>query len=93
MIDPVEATAEELIRVQREDSSRLLAALVRRFGDLALAEDVAQDAMAAALETWPRTGIPASPLAWLLTTARRRAIDIVRRDAMAARRQQERDDA
>ena len=86
MIDPVEATAEELIRVQREASSRLLAALVRRFGDLALAEDVAQDAMAAALETWPRTGIPASPLAWLLTTARRRAIDIVRRDAMAARR-------
>lgn len=86
MEDPAIPVAEELSRIQREDSSRLLAALVRRFGDIDLAEDIAQDAITTALETWPRTGIPEAPLAWLMTTARRRAIDVVRRDAMAARR-------
>lgn len=78
--------ADEIARLQREDLTRLLAALVRRFGDVDLAEDIAQEAMASALETWPRTGVPDSPLAWLMTTAKRKAIDVVRRDAVLARR-------
>lgn len=78
--------AEELTRIQREDSSRLLAALVRRFGDIDLAEDVAQDSITAALETWSRSGVPEAPLAWLMTTAKRKAIDRLRRDAVHAQR-------
>lgn len=77
---------EELARLQRDDSPRLLAALARRFGDLDLAEDVAQDAYEAALATWPRTGMPNAPLAWLMTTARRKALDRIRRDAIQTRR-------
>lgn len=77
--DPVEA-------VYREEKARLLATLVRRFGDLDLAEDVASEAMEAALRRWPIDGVPASPLAWLTTTARRKAVDRLRRDeAFAAR--------
>lgn len=75
-----------LARVHREEHTRLLAILVRRFGDLDLAEDVAQEAMAAALSTWPRTGVPDSPLAWLVTTAKRKALDVVRRDTEYSRR-------
>lgn len=86
MHDPVLPAADVLALIQAEDRTRLLAALVRRFGDVDLAEDITQEAMAAALETWPRTGIPDSPLAWLMTTARRKAIDVVRRDAVRARR-------
>ncbi|QNG55357.1 RNA polymerase sigma factor [Pseudonocardia petroleophila] len=70
----------------REERGRLLAVLVRQFGDLDLAEEVASDAVAAALERWPVDGVPARPGAWLLTTARRRAVDRLRRDrAYAAR--------
>src|SRR5260221_670695 len=57
----------------------LIAALARRVHDVGLAEDLAQDALGAALETWPRTGVPDNPAAWLMTTARRRAIDHLRR--------------
>ncbi|GAB2853083.1 RNA polymerase sigma factor [Actinocorallia aurea] len=73
-------------RVFREERGRLLAALVRRFGDLDLAEDVASEAIEAALARWPVDGVPSRPGAWLLTTARRRAVDRLRRDrAYAAR--------
>src|SRR5690625_5541117 len=65
-------TGDVLARVHREEHSRLLATLVRRFGDLELAEDAAQEAMEAALRTWPERGVPQQPLAWLITTARRR---------------------
>jgi RNA polymerase sigma-70 factor (ECF subfamily) len=75
-----------LARVHREEHSRLLAALVRRFGDLDLAEDAASEAMEAALRTWPERGVPERPLAWLTTVATRAALDRVRRDATAARR-------
>ncbi len=75
-----------LARVHREEHSRLLATLVRRFGDLDLAEDAAQEAMEAAVTTWPADGVPRQPLAWLITTARRKALDRVRRDAALARR-------
>lgn len=81
-----ETTDVVLARFFRDEHSRLLAVLVRRFGDLDLAEEAAQEAMAAALETWPRDGVPRSPLAWLITAARRRALDRVRRDTVFARR-------
>ena len=72
--------------VFREERGRLLAPLVHRFGDLDLAEDVASEAIEAALEHWPGECVPAKPGAWLLTTARRRAVDRLRRDhAYAAR--------
>ncbi|WP_066372666.1 RNA polymerase sigma factor [Herbidospora mongoliensis] len=70
----------------REERGRLLAALVRRFGDLDMAEEVTSEAIEAALLRWPIDGVPASPGAWLMTTARRRAVDRLRRDkAYAAR--------
>jgi RNA polymerase sigma-70 factor (ECF subfamily) len=72
--------------VFREERGRLLAALVHRFGDLDLAEDVASEAIEAALVHWPAEGVPTRPGAWLLTTARRRAVDRLRRDhALAIR--------
>lgn len=73
-------------RVFREEHGRLLATLVRQFGDLDLAEEVAAEAVEAALRHWPVRGVPTRPAAWLLTTARRRAVDRLRRDrAYAAR--------
>lgn len=74
------ATAAAVIAAWRGESARLIAALARMCGgDLALAEDLAQDALVAALEQWPRDGIPATPAAWLMTTAKRRAVDHFRR--------------
>jgi RNA polymerase sigma-70 factor (ECF subfamily) len=67
---------------------RVLAALIAQLGDFALAEDVLQDACARALETWPARGVPANPAAWLLTTARHRAIDRLRRDQTLASKQE-----
>lgn len=72
--------------VFREERGRLLATLVRRYGDLDLAEDVTSDAIEAALEHWPVDGVPSKPGAWLLTTARRRAVDRIRRDRTYAER-------
>ncbi|MFE7313429.1 RNA polymerase sigma factor [Streptomyces sp. NPDC057555] len=72
--------------VFREERGRLLAALVRRFGDLDLAEDVASEAIEAALQRWPIDGVPSNPVAWLLTVARRRAVDRLRRDRAHAAR-------
>jgi RNA polymerase sigma-70 factor (ECF subfamily) len=66
--------------VFREEAGRLTAALVRVIGDFDLAEEVVQDSLVAALEKWPKQGVPDKPGAWLMTTARRRAIDILRRD-------------
>ncbi|MFH8433929.1 RNA polymerase sigma factor [Streptomyces sp. NPDC018007] len=72
--------------VFREERGLLLASLVRRFGDLDLAEEVTSEAIEAALLHWPGEGVPARPGAWLLTTARRKAVDRLRRDqAYAAR--------
>src|SRR5437762_5977517 len=67
--------------VFRTESGRVLGALMRRFGDLDLAEDAFQDACLAALETWPRDGVPDSPGAWLTTVAGHRALDRLRREA------------
>ncbi|MFI2355694.1 RNA polymerase sigma factor [Streptomyces anulatus] len=78
--------AEAVEAVFREERGLLLASLVRRFGDLDLAEEVTSEAIEAALRHWPAEGVPTRPGAWLLTTARRRAVDRLRRDqAYAAR--------
>ena len=76
--DPARAA---LVRLVRDEGRRVLATLVRLTGDLQLAEDAVQDATVRALETWPRTGVPAEPRAWMTLTARRRAVDLVRREA------------
>ncbi|MBA3905774.1 MAG: sigma-70 family RNA polymerase sigma factor [Pseudonocardiales bacterium] len=70
-----------LVRLVRDEGRRVLATLVRLTGDLPLAEDAVQDAALRALETWPRDGVPDEPRAWLTLTARRRAIDVLRREA------------
>jgi RNA polymerase sigma-70 factor (ECF subfamily) len=67
--------------VFREESGRLTAALVRVLGDFDIAEEIVQDALLVALERWPREGIPDNPGAWLLTVARHRALDQLRRSA------------
>jgi len=73
-----------LVRLVRDEGRRVLATLARVTGDLPLAEDAVQDAAVRALESWPRDGVPAEPRAWLTLTARRRAIDILRREAARA---------
>jgi RNA polymerase sigma-70 factor (ECF subfamily) len=80
--DPA-AAAEQAFRHER---ARVLATLIRQVGDFQLAEDAVQDAFAAAVATWPRDGIPASPRAWVTTTARRKAIDRLRRERAIADR-------
>jgi RNA polymerase sigma-70 factor (ECF subfamily) len=72
--------AAEVEEVFREERGRLLAILAARLGDLDLAEDVTSDAIETALARWPVDGVPDQPLAWLLTTARRKAVDRIRRD-------------
>ena len=72
-------------RAFREESGRVLATLIRHLGgDFELAEDALQDALAVALRTWPRDGVPANPGAWMTVTARRRAIDRIRRERALA---------
>jgi RNA polymerase sigma-70 factor (ECF subfamily) len=72
-------TSEAVENAFREDRAIVLAALVGYIGDLQLAEDALQDAFVDALATWPRDGIPSNRRAWLIVSARRRAIDRVRR--------------
>jgi RNA polymerase sigma factor (sigma-70 family) len=74
-----EAARRAAAAVWRMESARIVGALARYTGDFALAEDVAQEALAEALVGWARDGVPASPVGWLLATARRRAIDAFRR--------------
>jgi len=74
-----DAVRRRVEAVWRIEAPRIVGALTRYTGDFALAEDVAQDALAEALVAWPRDGVPREPVGWLLTTARRRAIDAFRR--------------
>jgi RNA polymerase sigma-70 factor (ECF subfamily) len=71
----------------RQESGRVLASLIRTLGDFDLAEDALQEAYVAALEHWPRTGVPDRPGAWLLTTARRKGIDRARREGLRREKQ------
>ena len=75
--------------VWRIESAKLIAGLVRMVRDVGTAEDLAQDALVAALERWPDIGIPSNPGAWLMATAKRRAIDGLRRRAMAERKHEQ----
>ena len=80
---PAETSADDpneaVFAAWRADSARLVGALTRMTRDVALAEDLAQDALVAALEQWPTTGVPDNPIAWLMTTAKRRGVDHFRR--------------
>jgi len=75
--------------VWRIESARLIAGLARIVGDVGLAEDLAQDALVAALEQWPESGVPDNPGAWLMATAKHRAIDQLRRHKMLDRKHEE----
>ena len=75
--------------VWRIESARLIAGLARLVGDVGVAEDLAQDALVAALERWPETGIPDNPGAWLMATAKHRAIDLLRRRTLLDRKHEE----
>ncbi len=76
----------EIERVFREEWGRAVGILTRVLGDLELAEDAVQDAFATALERWPRDGLPQTPGAWVVTTARNRAIDRIRREKVFQRK-------
>jgi RNA polymerase sigma factor (sigma-70 family) len=76
----MDAAPESLERAFRQEATRIRAALAARTGDLGLAEDAVQDAFLEAIEHWPRDGVPANPGGWLATTARRKALDRLRRD-------------
>ena len=78
--------ADAIDAVWRIESARLIAGLARIVGDIGVAEDLAQDALVAALEQWPTSGVPDNPGAWLMATAKHRAIDHVRRRKMQDRK-------
>src|SRR5262245_36280645 len=80
--------AEAIDAVWRIESARLIAGLARLVGDVGQAEDLAQDALVAALERWPSAGVPDNPGAWLMATARHRAVDLLRRRSMLDRKHQ-----
>jgi RNA polymerase sigma factor (sigma-70 family) len=85
-----EAGADKAIEaVWRIESARLVAGLARMVRDVGFAEDLAQDALVAALERWPQTGVPDNPGAWLMATAKNRAIDLMRRHANLGRKREE----
>jgi RNA polymerase sigma factor (sigma-70 family) len=75
--------------VWRIESARLIAGLARMVRDVGLAEDLAQDALVAALEQWPESGVPDNPGAWLMATAKHRAIDLLRRNKVLERKHEE----
>ena len=75
--------------VWRIESARLIAGLARIVRDVGVAEELAQDALVAALEQWPESGVPENPGAWLMATAKHRAIDMFRRRQRLERKQEE----
>ncbi|HYD27892.1 RNA polymerase sigma factor, partial [Brevundimonas sp.] len=87
--DPSHDTRRAIEAVWRIESARLIAGLARMTRDVGQAEELAQDALVTAMQTWPRTGIPDKPGAWLMATAKRRAIDGFRRDRLLERKHAE----
>ncbi|MGH3103338.1 MAG: RNA polymerase sigma factor, partial [Gaiellaceae bacterium] len=81
-----ESAAEAVARLAREEPGRILAILISVLGDFDLAEDALQDALATALERWPAEGVPANAVGWVVTTARNRAIDRIRRERALTRK-------
>jgi RNA polymerase sigma factor (sigma-70 family) len=90
MVSSAAMTAADIHRtiaaVWRIESGRLIGALARMVRDVGSAEELAQDALVAAMEQWPQSGVPDNPAAWLMTTAKRRAIDRLRRDELVERK-------
>jgi len=86
---PATDTHRAIDAVWRIESARLIAGLARIVRDVGLAEDLAQDALVAALEQWPESGIPENPGAWLMATAKHRAIDRLRRHSLLERKHEE----
>ncbi|WP_327034560.1 RNA polymerase sigma factor [Micromonospora ureilytica] len=84
-----ETAADAAQQVVRAERSRILATLIRVTGSVDLAEDATQDAVLRALQTWPRDGVPDNPRGWLLVVARRRAVDLIRREARRAGKEAE----
>src|SRR4051812_42471484 len=84
--DETHRTIEATFRIER---ARLIGGLARMMRNIDRAEELAQDALVVALAEWPRTGVPANPGAWLMTAAKRRAIDAIRRDRMRSRKHSE----
>jgi predicted RNA polymerase sigma factor len=82
-------THDAIDAVWRIEQARLIAGLARIVRDIGVAEELAQDALVAALEQWPRSGIPDNPGAWLMATAKHRAIDRVRRARLIERKHEE----
>src|SRR6476619_6952473 len=74
-------TTSEIERVFRAEHGRAIAILVRSFGDIDVAEEAVQEAFVAAVERWPATGLPPSPVGWIIATAKNKAIDRLRREA------------
>jgi RNA polymerase sigma factor (sigma-70 family) len=89
MPGPAPAAHDAIDAVWRIESARLIAGLTRLTGDVGLAEDLAQDALVAALERWPQSGVPDNPGAWLMATAKHRAIDQLRRGKMLDRKHEQ----
>ncbi|CAA9338167.1 MAG: RNA polymerase ECF-type sigma factor [uncultured Lysobacter sp.] len=86
---PAPELAATLDTLWRMEAPRLIARIARMTGDVAIAEELAQDALVIALERWPRDGLPANPAAWLMSAAKNRAIDHLRQRALHARKQVE----
>src|SRR5262245_12028777 len=85
MAERTGAPAAAVERVYRDDYGRILATLIRVFGDFDLAEDALQEALIAAAERWPAEGVPGNPPGWVTTAARRKALDRLRRDQSQTR--------
>src|ERR1700692_2249777 len=75
--------------VWRIESARVIAGLARYMGDVGMGEDLAHDALAAALEQWPESGVPDNPGAWLMAVGKRRAVDLLRRRTVLERNREE----
>jgi len=88
-VSELSETHRTIEAVWRIESPRLIGGLVRLVRDVGLAEDLAQDALIAALEQWPESGVPRNPGAWLMSTARRRAIDLLRHRSLAEKKHEE----
>src|SRR5262245_9760228 len=82
-------THRTIAAVWRIESARLIAGLARIVRDVGIAEELAQDALVAAIEQWPQAGVPDNPGAWLMATAKHRAIDKLRRDDLLERKHAE----
>jgi RNA polymerase sigma factor (sigma-70 family) len=87
--EPGHAARGAIDAVWRIESARVIAGLARFVGDVGVAEDLAHDALAAALEQWPESGVPDNPGAWLMAVGKRRAVDLLRRRTVAERKHEE----